>query len=71
MKRKITYDQVQELYSKTVNREFAIQVGVLLQLVDDFIEQHSLDKDDFEFTEYDAGYILVSGFREPVKGLKG
>lgn len=65
--RQLTYDQVQELLVKSRDREFIIQVSVVMMIVDDYIKKYNFAKDDFVFTQYKAGYIMVT----KIKNIEG
>ena len=67
MNSKLTYEQVVHLLAKSESDEFIQQVIILLAFTHEIIDQEALNKQDFVFTLFDEGHILITDIisREP------
>lgn len=60
MTTRLTYEQVVQLLAKSESDEFIQQVIILLTFTHEIMNQDSLQKQDFVFTLFDEGHILIT-----------
>ncbi|MCH5720077.1 hypothetical protein [Niabella hibiscisoli] len=63
MTKELTYEHVLHLLGKSQCDTFIQQVTILLTLVHEVMQEKSLNKSDFTFTQYDEGHILIAGIK--------
>ena len=60
MTTRLTYEQVVQLLAKSESDEFIQQVIILPTFTHEIMNQDSLQKQDFVFTLFDEGHILIT-----------
>ncbi|MGN7786311.1 hypothetical protein ACTJIJ_17395 [Niabella sp. 22666] len=60
MRKQLNYDEVLHTMRLSNSDELVQQGTLLLTLVHEVMEEKSLNKQDFIFTQYDEGHILIT-----------
>ena len=60
MRKQLNYDEVLHTMRLSNSDELVQQGTLLLTLVHEVMEEKSLNKQDFTFTQYDEGHILIT-----------
>ncbi|HTG57644.1 MAG TPA: hypothetical protein VL943_15310, partial [Niabella sp.] len=60
MRKQLNYDEVLHTMRLSNSDELIQQGTLLLALVHEVMEEKSLNKQDFIFTQYDEGHILIT-----------
>lgn len=60
MRKQLNYDEVLHTMRLSKSDELIQQGTLLLMLVHEVMEEKSLNKQDFIFTQYDEGHILIT-----------
>lgn len=61
MRKQLNYDEVIQTMRLSDSDERVQQGALLLTIVHEVMEEKSLSKSDFTFTQYDEGHILITG----------
>jgi hypothetical protein len=57
----LNYEEVIQIMRESDSDEVVQQGTLLLTMVHEVMDEKSLDKKDFTFTQFEEGYILITG----------
>ena len=67
MRKLLSYEGVIDLLTKSESDDFIQQVTTLLNFAHEVMKNNDLKKEDFDFTLFDEGHILITNIKKTIR----